>query len=180
MSTQPKRPPNELRPRRPFQGTPRELVRRLNDEIRELERMKRKGFTHTTDGQSIDWQISVRNEFLLRGAESAHGESNGRQYWPKDQSGIAVPVKLSFTLAEQAAKAEANSPQPPTKSAWPKSLPERVQAVEAALREAAGAVTPEELAKQFARARVADVAEILETLEALGRAREAGEGKFRT
>ena len=35
------------------------------------------------------------------------------------------------------------------------------------------------LAKQFARAKQADVLEILKTLETLGRARRAGDGKFR-
>lgn len=38
---------------------------------------------------------------------------------------------------------------------------------------------PAELAKQFARAKPADILEILKTLETLGRARRAGEGKFR-
>jgi len=38
---------------------------------------------------------------------------------------------------------------------------------------------PEDLAKQFARAKPADDLEILKTLETLGRARRAGEGKFR-
>ncbi len=37
-----------------------------------------------------------------------------------------------------------------------------------------------ELAAQFARTRPADVTEILKTLETFGRAREAGDGKFRT
>ena len=65
------------------------------------------------------------------------------------------------------------------KSAWPKSLPERVQAVETALHAAAAPVAPADLAQQFARAKPADVAEILETLIAMGRARKAGEGKFK-
>ena len=64
------------------------------------------------------------------------------------------------------------------KSPWPKPLAERVQAVEAALHAAAAAVTPAELAQQFARAQPADILEILQTLETLGRARPAGAGKF--
>jgi len=43
----------------------------------------------------------------------------------------------------------------------------------------AAPVAPTDLAKQFARAKPGDVAEILKTLETLGRARRAGEGKFR-
>jgi hypothetical protein len=55
-------------------------------------------------------------------------------------------------------------------------MAERVQAVEAALHRN-GAAAPAELAAQFKRAKPADVAEILETLVAMGRAREQG-GKF--
>ena len=43
---------------------------------------------------------------------------------------------------------------------------------------AAAPVAPADLAKQFARAKPADVAEILKTLETFGRARKAGDGKF--
>jgi chromosome segregation and condensation protein ScpB len=52
--------------------------------------------------------------------------------------------------------------------------------VETALHAAAVPITPADLAKQFARAKPADVTEILKTLETFGRARNAGEGKFRT
>ena len=61
------------------------------------------------------------------------------------------------------------------KSAWPKTLAERVQAVEAALHHNGTAAAPADLAKHFSRAKPADVAEILETLVTLGRARKQGE-----
>jgi hypothetical protein len=54
-----------------------------------------------------------------------------------------------------------------------------IEAVEAALHAAAAPIAPAELAAQFARAKPADVTEILKTLETFGRARKAGEGKFR-
>jgi hypothetical protein len=38
---------------------------------------------------------------------------------------------------------------------------------------------PTDLAMQFARAKPAEMSEILKTLETLGRARRAGEGRFR-
>lgn len=57
------------------------------------------------------------------------------------------------------------------KLAWPKTLAARAQAVEAALAAEAAPVTPAALATRFARAKPADVAEILDTLRALGRAR---------
>ena len=57
------------------------------------------------------------------------------------------------------------------KAAWPATLPERVKLVTAALAEAKDQITVAELAKRFARAKPADIAEIMETLCALGRAR---------
>jgi hypothetical protein len=64
-----------------------------------------------------------------------------------------------------------------SKMAWPKTLAERVQAVETALHAAGKPSTPGELAKQFKRAKPESVAEILETLVTLGRARKQ-DGKF--
>ena len=86
-------------------------------------------------------------------------------------------------MTERIPAKKAQAKKTPTKrkgkTAWPKPLAERVQVVEAALHAAAGAVTPADLAAQFARAKPADILEILQTLETLGRARKAGEGKFR-
>lgn len=63
---------------------------------------------------------------------------------------------------------------PPTPKAkkiiWPKSIADRAKAVEAALHAAEHPVTAAGLAQQFARAKEKEVAEILETLAALGRA----------
>lgn len=60
---------------------------------------------------------------------------------------------------------------------WPKPLAERVRVVETALHAAAIRVSPGDLSKQFARAKPAGVAEILKTLETLGRA-HCRNGKF--
>jgi hypothetical protein len=55
--------------------------------------------------------------------------------------------------------------------AWPTGLADRVRAVEVALSEEEKPASAGALAKRFARAKAADVAEILQTLVALGRAR---------
>lgn len=60
--------------------------------------------------------------------------------------------------------------KPKGKAAWPATLAARVQAVEGALAAEAKPATAAELAQHFARAKPADVAEILETLVTLGRA----------
>lgn len=55
---------------------------------------------------------------------------------------------------------------------WPQSMAHRAKAVEAALAAAENSITAQSLAKQFSRAKEKDVADILNTLVALGRARE--------
>jgi hypothetical protein len=96
------------------------------------------------------------------------------EYQAKGQQEIKLEAKPG-----KKAKAKPAPARPNGKGAWPKSLPERVQAVEAALHAINAPVAHIDLAKQFARAKPADVLEILKTLETLGRARNAGQGKFR-
>ena len=62
-------------------------------------------------------------------------------------------------------------PSSAAKRPWPAPLAQRAQAVEAALAAEPKPVTAAELATRFARAKAEDVAEILDTLAALGRAR---------
>jgi hypothetical protein len=61
-----------------------------------------------------------------------------------------------------------------SKIEWPKTLADRVKAVEALLHAAVGPTAPADLATQFKRAKPSDVAEILETLATLGRAHRKG------
>ena len=66
-----------------------------------------------------------------------------------------------------------------SKIPWPKTLAERAKAVESALTAEPKPVTAAELATRFARAKPADVDEILDTLAALGRARRGdAQGTF--
>ena len=57
------------------------------------------------------------------------------------------------------------------KAPWPKSLPEQIAAVRAALSDM-GEATPEQVARQFKRGRAGTVQPLLESLTALGQARE--------
>jgi hypothetical protein len=125
-----------------------------------------------TDAEILDRLVVLNKE---RAAE----ERRGVIHWlrPEYQDSAQSPLKL--TPAKPAKKAKAAPEKTKGKAAWPKSLPERVQAVETALHVVAAPIAPEDLAKQFARAKPADVLEILKTLETLGRARRAGEGTFR-
>ena len=55
---------------------------------------------------------------------------------------------------------------------WPKTLPEQMQAVRAQLTQVPEPQSPEQIARRFARARSDRVAELLQTLTALGQCRE--------
>lgn len=61
---------------------------------------------------------------------------------------------------------------------WPKSLPEQIQALRAALAAATGPASPADLAQGFTRAPRAKVAELLETLASLGHARRLDDGRY--
>ncbi len=64
-----------------------------------------------------------------------------------------------------------------TKAPWPKSLPEQIAAVRAALSDL-GTATPDQVARQFHRARAGSVQPLLESLTALGQARIVEGGRF--
>lgn len=64
-----------------------------------------------------------------------------------------------------------------TKAPWPKSLPEQIAAVQAALYDL-GEATPEQIARQFQRGRAGTVQPLLESLTALGHARLTEAGRF--
>lgn len=64
-----------------------------------------------------------------------------------------------------------------TKAPWPKSLPEQIAAVRAALSDL-GTATPEQVARQFHRARAGSVQPLLQSLTAIGQARLVEGGRF--
>jgi hypothetical protein len=63
------------------------------------------------------------------------------------------------------------------KPPFPKSLPDQIAAVRAALSDL-GAATPEQVARTFKRGRAATVQPLLESLTALGQARLVDGGRF--
>jgi hypothetical protein len=134
------------------------------------------------------WPASLTDAEILErlvtlNAERAAEEKRGVIHWlrpeyqAKSQQELILPASQDKPAKKTKAKTAKSAGD--TKSVWPKSLAERVQAVERALHAAAAPVAPADLAKQFARAEPADVGEILETLETLGRARRGDAGTFR-
>ncbi len=126
-----------------------------------------------TDAETLERLVALN-------AERAAEEQRSVIHWLRPEYQARPPAvgtkQSELTLPE----AQPRKPAKPkairkTKTAWGKTLVERVQAVEAALHAAPGPVTPADLATQFTRAKPEDVAEILETLATLGRADRSGD-----
>ena len=69
--------PNQLKSRPPFTGDTRDLIRRWTEEIEELQQMRARGFEHTSDGESIETQIRLRED-LMEKAKSWVTTDRGR------------------------------------------------------------------------------------------------------
>jgi len=129
------------------------------------------------------WPASLTDAEILErlvalNAERAAEEKRGVIHWlrPEYQAKGQAEMILPAGQEKPAKKSKTKPAAPKGKTAWPKKMSERVQVVEAALHRH-GTATPAELAGQFKRAQPADVAEILETLVTIGRARRQS-GKF--
>jgi hypothetical protein len=131
--------------------------------------------TNLSDAEILERLVALN-------AERAAEEARGVIHWlrPDYQAkGQTLPAELPLTVDKKMSKAKAEPAKRKTKLEWPKALAERVRAVETALHQTGAPVTPEILAQQFARAKAADILEILRTLETLGRAHANGNGEFR-
>ena len=64
------------------------------------------------------------------------------------------------------------------KAAWPKALPDQVRALREMLAAQTAPVSAEALARQFTRGRTDRIAELLQTLVTLGRARQVGGDRY--
>jgi hypothetical protein len=125
-----------------------------------------------TDAEILDKVVALN---AARAAE----ESKGHVRWlrPDYQKPLFAGEKQSSLGLEddgpRVSKTTARTATKPAKAkkvAWPKSMADRAKAVETALTAAEHPVAAADLAKQFSRAKDKEVAEILETLAALGRA----------
>jgi hypothetical protein len=122
----------------------------------------------------------IPERLVALNAERAKEEAAGLVRWLRPNYQNPGGDQLQQTaLAVQVEPEEKPGKQRAGKLAWPKTLSERVKAVSTALAALKEPVTATELARRFARARVADVGEILETLCGIGKARRGQtEGTF--
>jgi hypothetical protein len=124
-------------------------------------------------------QAEAEEELLTRlvalNRERAAEEARGRVRWlrPDFQNPRGGGVEQAATEVS-AVPTEA----PGRKADWPKPLPDQVQALRSALASQPGPASAEDLARTFNRAPRAKVAELLETLAALGQVRRLPDGRF--
>ena len=126
------------------------------------------------------WPASLTDDEILhrlvdlnraRAAEEARGLIRWLRPDYQNPEGRAAVAK-----GEQAAM-DIGPADTTTRAPWPKALPEQIAAVQAALSDL-GEATPEQVARQFHRARTATIRPLLESLAALGHARETDSGRF--
>jgi hypothetical protein len=123
-----------------------------------------------TDAEILERVVALN---AARSAEEAKGHI--RWLRPDYQQPLFAGTQqtaLGLQDSSQTRKPRPRTPAPrrPGKAPWPKTLAERAKAVEAALQAAEKPLSAADLAKQFARAKEKEIAEILETLAALARA----------
>ena len=133
------------------------------------------------DAYGWPWPLSdeeILERVVVLNAARATEEANGNIRWLRSEYQkplFAGEKQSTLGLADMpdSESGTAKKPKAPAKgkTAWPTGLADRVRAVEVALAGEEKPASAAELAKRFARARPADVAEILQTLVTLGRAR---------
>ncbi|THD82411.1 class I SAM-dependent DNA methyltransferase [Aliigemmobacter aestuarii] len=130
--------------------------------------------------EAYGWPADLSDDEILHrlvdlNRERAAEEARGLVRWLRPEyqnpAGRAVAAKGEQTAMDIGPKDKAE------KAPWPKTLPEQIAAVRAALSDL-GEATPEQVARQFQRARAGSVQPLLESLTALGQARVMKEGRF--
>ena len=150
------------------------VLRELHDEI---DRAVLDAYGWSDLNAADDADAVLLERLVALNTERAAEERQGLIRWlrpgfqaPGEQA-PAMQTELNATRA-----AEVRAPLAPRP--WPKTLAEQARAVTEALAEAGEPLTVAALAARFRGAKLKPVAALLETLVALGRAREVGGGRF--
>ncbi len=130
------------------------------------------------------WPASLSDDEILErlvalNAERAEEERRGLVRWlrPSLQCPSAAPAQGELDGLPLGTKAKAQ-PTAVGVAPWPKGLVERVAAVSHVLAAAPAPLSAEATARAFKKANRAAVAEILDTLVAVGQARRLDDGRY--
>ena len=135
------------------------------------------------------WPRDLDDEAILQrlvdlNHERAKEESRGIVRWLRPE--FQNPNHGKQAGAKQTAFAGDDDDKPVKKSAatkpkkqpWPKTLPDRMVAIQSALQRHAAPADAKEVAAYYTRANKAQVTELLETLVAVGNVRQLDDGRF--
>ena len=129
------------------------------------------------------WPVDLTDEQILErlvalNHERADEERRGMVRWlrPEFQNpeGLTQQGMAATTKTEPAATKKAKAEKQP----WPKSLSDQAAAVQAALTDLSTPADEADVAKRFTRANKDRIAELLETLASLGKARQLDNGRY--
>ncbi|WP_035271686.1 class I SAM-dependent DNA methyltransferase [Desulfonatronum thiodismutans] len=146
------------------------VLKELHDELDRAVALAYGWPEEMTDDEILERLVRLNQE---RAAEERRGLVRWLRPEYQNPGGISGErAALGVSTAPEAVVAKGK------KSPWPATMPEQVQAVRAILAASPSPATADAIAKSFTRAPRARIAEILETLAALGTAREVEEGRF--
>lgn len=140
------------------------VLKRIHDELDQ------------TVAEAYGWPADLPAEDILfrlvdLNVERTAEEAKGTIRWlrPDYQQRAAAPTQAS--LAIETDEPLLSKKSKPERKPWPAALPERVKAIQTALAENQAALTAKALTRVFTKAKETEIVEILETLVALGQAR---------
>ena len=128
---------------------------------------------HPTHPDSESLEQTLLTRLVALNHERAAEEKRGLIRWlrPDFQAPVQVPTQTDFDMGEAPKKVA----RPKTaKQAWPRSLPDQVQAIRATLTASAAPTAAAEIARTYTGARADRIEEVLAALVALGQARRVG------
>jgi type I restriction-modification system DNA methylase subunit len=130
------------------------------------------------------WPHDLADEEILQrlvdlNHERADEESRGIIRWlrPEFQNPDGA-TQTAFTAKDEKAKPAKKAAAKIKKQPWPKTLPERMVAIQTALQRHAAPADVKQIAAYYTRAKKDDVTELLETLAAVGNVRQLDDGRF--
>lgn len=129
--------------------------------------------------EAYGWPADLSDDDILHrlvalNRERAEEEAQGIIRWLRPE--YQNPKGTAAATGKQA-ELDVGTTEQVEKAPWPKTLPEQISAVQAALRDM-GEASPDQIARRFARARTSSVLPLLESLAALGQAEVTQAGRY--
>ncbi|MFG0254334.1 MAG: type IIL restriction-modification enzyme MmeI, partial [Rhodopirellula sp. JB053] len=131
------------------------------------------GWPHDLDDEAILQRLVDLNH------ERADEESIGMVRWLRpDFQNPDGATQTAFAGDDKAKRTKKAATTKVKKQPWPKTLPDRMVAIQSALQQHAAPADAKEVAAYYTRANKSQVTELLETLAAVGNVRQLDDGRF--